>query len=359
VSPPVLRVGVVGLGEIAQYMHLPHLTSLPNIKVTAMCDLSPSLVERVADKYGVAKRYTSYLDLLEQSDVDAVFVATRDHPPVSIAAAEAGKHVMSEKPIAFNLEEADAVIAAARENKVKLQIAYMKRYDPAFEWALPRFKAMQAVGRLRLIRLHDFGGDFGINEKIYNLIKTDDIPGSVIAAENERSQASLVKAIGEERRELARTYSSLLHLCTHDATILRGAFGDPKEIQFVDCYANGFTVAIFDYGDGVRCVWESGMARQPVPWDESLTAYGTQETIRVQFPFPYLHNAATTVHLTERGPDGEFVEKTVVAGYDEAFRREWKHFYECVSEDRQPRTSGEEARADVAMLAEMVKKVRR
>ncbi|HEY3111902.1 MAG TPA: Gfo/Idh/MocA family oxidoreductase, partial [Chloroflexota bacterium] len=147
-SPPVLRVGVVGLGEIAQYMHLPHLTSLPNIKVTAMCDLSPSLVEQVADKYGVAKRYTRYLDLLEQRDVDAVFVATRDHPPVSIAAAEAGKHVMSEKPIAFNLEEADAVIAAARQNKVKLQIAYMKRYDPAFEWALPRFRAMQAVGRL-------------------------------------------------------------------------------------------------------------------------------------------------------------------------------------------------------------------
>ena len=65
-SEQILRVGVVGLGEISQYMHLPHLTSLPNIKVTAMCDLSPSLVAQVADRYGVAKRYTSYPDLLEQ-----------------------------------------------------------------------------------------------------------------------------------------------------------------------------------------------------------------------------------------------------------------------------------------------------
>ena len=101
------------------------------------------------------------------------------------------------------------------------------------------------------------------------------------------------------------------------------------------------------------------MTAKHVPWDESLSAYGGEETIRVQFPFPYLHNAATTVHVTERGADGEFTEQTVVAGYDEAFRREWKHFYECVTQDRQPRTSGEEARADVAMLADMVRKVRR
>ena len=98
-----LRVGVVGCGQIAQTMHLPYLKRLPQIELVALADLSASLVNAVADHYGVERRYTDYRQLLEQADVEAVFVATRDHAPVSIAAARAGKHVMSEKPIACAL----------------------------------------------------------------------------------------------------------------------------------------------------------------------------------------------------------------------------------------------------------------
>jgi predicted dehydrogenase len=354
-SQRILRVGVVGCGQIAQLMHLPHLKRLPMFEIGAMCDLSPTLVEKVADHYGVERRYTDHRALLEQRDLDVVFVATHDHAPVSIDAANAGKHVMSEKPIAFNLEDADRVIAAARSNRVKLQIAYMKRYDPAFEYALPLFKAMKDV---KLIRIHDFGGAFDINEKIYDTYRSDDIPAAVAKAGREKWDADLVQAVGQDRADLARTYNSLLHLSTHDATILRGAFGDPEEIQFADCFANGLTVAVMRYGQDTRCVWESGVIRDPWPWDESLTAYGAEQTIRVQFPYPYLHNAASTVHVNGREGD-TFVERTITAGYDEAFRREWKAFYECITQDRDPLTNAEEARADVKMLVDMIKAVRR
>lgn len=349
-----LRVGVVGCGQIAQTMHLPYLKRLPQIEPVALADLSPSLVNAVADVYGVERRYTDHRRLLEQNDVEAVFVATRDHAPVSIDAARAGKHVMSEKPIAFTLEDADRVIAAARESRVTLMVAYMKRYDPGFEYALPLFKAMRGV---RLIRSHDFGGHFAINDQIFDLTKGgDDIPKAVVAAEQEKFTADLVRAIGAERAHLATTYSSLLHLCTHDATILRGAFGDPEEIQFADVYG-AHTVAVLRYASGARCVWESGLIRGKVPWDEHLVAIGEDMTVRVQFPYPYLHNAATTVHV--EGREGEaFVEKTVTASYDEAFRREWLHFHACVTQDRRPLTSGEEARADVKLLADIVKAVK-
>src|SRR5262245_27919195 len=264
-----LRVGVVGCGQIAQTMHLPYLKRLPQIELVALADLSRSLVEAVGALYGVERRYTDYHQLLELPDVEAVFVATRDHAPVSIAAARAGKHVMSEKPIAFNLEDADAVIAAARESRVKLMVAYMKRYDPGFQYALPLFQEMKGV---RLIRSHDFGGAFAINDQIFDQRRgADDIPPAVAAAEQEKARADLVRATGPERAHLAATYSSLLHLCTHDATILRGAFGDPAEIAFADIY-DGHTVAVLRYASGARCVWESGLIRGKVPWDEHLVA---------------------------------------------------------------------------------------
>jgi predicted dehydrogenase len=262
---------------------------------------------------------------------------------------------MTEKPIGFNLEEADAIIAAAKRNKVKLQVAYMKRYDPSYQWALERFKQMKD---LRLIRVHDYGGAFQINSEIYDLYKGGDIPESLIKSEEEQVNASLVKAIGAVRADLARLYSGLLHLCTHDAIILRQAFGDPRQILYADQYERSFVVAVLDYGSGTRCVWESGMVRDATPWDESLTAYGSDSIVQVNFPFPYLHNGETVVTVKER-EGASFVEKHVTASFDEAFKREWRHFYECITEDKEPITSGAEGRADVAMLADMVKAIRR
>jgi predicted dehydrogenase len=354
-SDRVLRVGVIGCGQIGQIMHLPYLKELPQFEIAALCDISESLVEAVGAHYGVERRYTDHRALLEQRDIDCVLNITRDHAQVSIDAAEAGKHVMSEKPIAFNLEEADAVIAAAKRNRVKLMIAYMKRYDPSYQWALPLFKSMRD---LRLIRVHDYGGEFAINDEIYDLRSADDIPDSVVAAERERSTASLVQAIGADRADLAQTYNGLLHLCTHDAIVLRQAFGDPVEVQFTDVWERSFVVAVMKYGDGTRCVWESGYIRGTTPWDESLTAYGADQIVQVVFPYPYLHNGETAVLVTEK-ESGAFVQKRVVASYDEAFKREWRHFYECVTEDKTPITSGEEGRADVKMLIDMVKAVRR
>jgi predicted dehydrogenase len=354
-SQKVLKVGVIGLGQIAQIMHLRYLKELPTFEIAAVCDISKTLSEQVGAHYGVERRYTDYRQVLEQKDIDVVLNVTRNHFPVSLDALNAGKHVMTEKPIGFNLDEADAIIAAAKANKRKLQVAYMKRYDPSYQWAMERFKQIKD---LRLIRVHDFGGCFPINFEIYDMYKGDDYPQELIKSEEEQTNASLVKAIGSDRADLARLYSGLLHLCTHDTIILRQAFGEPKNILYVDNSDGPFVFGILDYGSGVRCVWESGMVRDATPWDESLTAYGSDSIVRVDFPFPYLHNGETVVTVKER-EGAAFVEKHVTASFDEAFKREWRHFYECVTEDKEPITNGAEGRADVALLANMVKAIKR
>src|SRR3954454_18052674 len=130
-----LRIGVIGCGTVAQIMHLPYLHSLPDLfEIAALSDLSSALVQAMGKKYGVPAEhcYTGYQQML-LADIDAVLVLTAgSHAPPVIAAIEAGKHVLVEKPLCFTLREADAIIAATAKHNVKVMVAYMKRYDPGY-----------------------------------------------------------------------------------------------------------------------------------------------------------------------------------------------------------------------------------
>ncbi|MFN8470501.1 MAG: Gfo/Idh/MocA family oxidoreductase, partial [Caldilineaceae bacterium] len=131
-----IRVGIVGCGEVTQIIHLPSLYRLSDqFTVTAICDVSPTVLEGVGTKWNVAKRYVHYQDLLSDPNVDAVLVANPHiyHAEVVIAACGAGKHVLVEKPAALNMPEADAMQAAQERAGVVVQVGYMRRYAPAFE----------------------------------------------------------------------------------------------------------------------------------------------------------------------------------------------------------------------------------
>src|SRR5690349_20566352 len=111
-----LSVGVIGCGAIAQIQHLPHLRELrDDFTIGGLCDLSPKLVDFVGEMYGVPaeRRFTDYRELV-RSDIDAVIVCpSSSHAAPSIAAAEAGKHVLVEKPMCTTVAEAEAMVAAA------------------------------------------------------------------------------------------------------------------------------------------------------------------------------------------------------------------------------------------------------
>jgi predicted dehydrogenase len=349
----VLKVGLVGCGQIAQIAHIPYLLELPNFGLRAICDLSQKVVDSVGDLYGIQNRFTDYRDLVAMPDLDVVCICNRDHAPVAVAAMDAGKHVITEKPIAYNLEECDAMIAAAKRNNVRLMVAYMKRYDPSYEWALPLFRDIRD---LRLIRVHDFGGTYTINNKIYDLFVGTDIAADAAAAGQERERDAMLQAIGEERADLLDTFSLLMYNCSHDSIVLHEAFGPPTRIQHVDLF-DTFVLATLEYGEHTRCVWETGLIPDRTEWDEQLSAYGGNRWIEVRFPFPYLKNAATQVSINEmEGPVS--VTKHALVSYDEAFKCEWRHFYECITQGKEPITNGEKGRRDIAFLIDLIKTAR-
>src|SRR5690349_11971706 len=117
----ILRVGVIGCGGIAQMMHLPFLRSLPNqFYIQAISDLSPQLMQAIGNLYNVPRerQFTDFHDLVQQ-DLDAIVVLSGGtHAPPVLAAIEAGKHVLVEKPLCFTLREADAIAEAAKRAQV-------------------------------------------------------------------------------------------------------------------------------------------------------------------------------------------------------------------------------------------------
>lgn len=347
----VLNIGVIGCGGILQTMHIRYLRELPEFEIGAICDISEKVLDGVGDQYGVKNRYTDYRDLVKQPDLHAVFVATHDHAEPAIQALDAGKHVMTEKPIAFNLELADQMILAAKDNKRRLMVAYNRRYDPGFEWALP---LIRSIDNPKLIRVHNFGGSFSPIGEMYDIYNRSDVPREMIEAAKTKSRNEAIDAIGQEREALATIYLSLVLLCSHDANILHEAFGRPSQILHAEIYDNWFVLALLEYTNGARCVWETGLLNRRPEWDQQLVVYSNSCRIDISFKFPWIKNMPTEVNI--RQMEGEvYTNKYITVSLDEAFKREWRHFYECVVNDMQPITSGEKARTDVEFLISLIK----
>ena len=126
-----IRVGVIGCGGIANGKHLPALKNVKEVEMVAFCDIIEERAVEAAKKYGTpdAKVYTDYKELLKDESIVTVHVCTpnRSHSFISIDAMEAGKHVMCEKPMAINSEEAKKMLDAAKETGKKLTIGYQSR----------------------------------------------------------------------------------------------------------------------------------------------------------------------------------------------------------------------------------------
>ncbi|MBQ9773944.1 MAG: Gfo/Idh/MocA family oxidoreductase [Clostridia bacterium] len=128
----VIKVGIIGCGGIANGKHMPSLKKVADCEMVAFCDIIPERAEKAAQKFGTedAKVYTDYKELLRDKSIDVVHVCTpnRSHSFITVDALEAGKHVMCEKPMAINSEEAAKMLDAAKRTGKKLTIGYQSRF---------------------------------------------------------------------------------------------------------------------------------------------------------------------------------------------------------------------------------------
>ena len=126
-----IRVGVIGSGGIFRNLHVPYYEMTDRAEIVAVADIKEESAAEVAKRFG-ADACTDYRQILDRDDVDAVDVSThpRPHRDITLAAAQAGKHILLEKPMCRTVAEADEMIAAADDAGMMLQVAYMQPFNP-------------------------------------------------------------------------------------------------------------------------------------------------------------------------------------------------------------------------------------
>ena len=162
----MLRIGVIGAGRIAQIAHLATLSTVREARIVALADLRLDLAALVAERWNVPALYSSHAELLADPGVDAVVVVTQRNQTAGIArdALRAGKHVLTEKPMALSSADARELVALAGEKQVCYAVGYMKRHDRGVNAAralIAGWRATGRAGKLLLVRATMDGGDDG------------------------------------------------------------------------------------------------------------------------------------------------------------------------------------------------------
>jgi predicted dehydrogenase len=353
-----LRVGVIGLGEVAQIIHLPILQSLPErYELAALCDISPSLLKRVGDRYGVEKRYADPLELLASEPLDCVLVLNSDeyHAEAVVAALDHGIHVLVEKPMCLSPREADEIIAARDRSGKTVMVAYMRRFAPAFTEAVAR---VSELGPIRYARVHDIIGENRlIIDQTASVDRPDDLPPEAMQDRWRRGDALVREALGDVPEELAWTYRLLCGLGSHDLSAMRELLGRPHGVAAARQWRKGgYVVALLDYGDFV-VTYETGVDDQ-LRFDAHLEVFGASGSLKVQYDTPYVRHLPTTLEI-ERTV-GDAYERTVLRPHlKDPYTHELEYFHDVVTTGATPKTSPEDFREDLELFIEIVRALER
>ena len=148
-----VRVCMIGAGRVGKLHSGSIMRHLSTGEVVALVDVSNEMLRSTGDEFGIEARFTSLEEALEKVDFDAVVITTPTftHTQLAVQAAEHGKHVFLEKPMALTLAECDQIMAATDREGVKLQLGFMRRFDPEFAAAAERIFAGE-IGRPMMIK---------------------------------------------------------------------------------------------------------------------------------------------------------------------------------------------------------------
>src|SRR6266849_8045097 len=336
-----IKVGVVGLGEVAQVIHLPILQAHSDqFEIAAICDISQELLSALGERYNVPAehRYTDYDDLAEQRDLDAVFVLNSDeyHADSALAAIQYGKHVLIEKPMCLTRREAESIIKARDEAGVQVMVGYMRRYAPAFVQAVEHVRGLEKINYARVRDI--IGQNAQFVEQSSVVLRPKDITQEAMRDRTERASRLVKTAIGDASPQLMRTYRLLCGLSSHDLSAMRELFGMPRGV-IAARQTGTFLTALFAYED-FTVTFETGIDHNR-RFDAHIQVYGETKEIRVQYNTPYIRHLPTLLFLNET--HGEAYEERVIRPtYTDAYTVELLHFYEVVTTNAQPKTSAED-----------------
>jgi predicted dehydrogenase len=266
-----LRLGVLSTADIARTKVIPGMRTAQRIEVVAIASRDEGRARSAAAELGIPRAYGSYEALLADEDVDAVYIPLPNHlhAPWAIRAAEAGKHVLCEKPLAMTAAEAESMASAADAAGVVLMEAFMYRHHPSWQAALEVVRS----GRLgRLTAVQSWFSYY--NDDPTNIRNIREAGGGALYD------------IGCYDVHLSR-----LLFGSEPTRVAAAITRDP--VQGVDT----LTSAILVFGEGVATFTCSTR----VETDQRVHVYGTEGRLSIEIPFNIPPDRPTRIHVTAGG----------------------------------------------------------
>ena len=344
-----VKLGMVGCGMMGQFAHLQNYAGIAECEVVALAELRPRLRQRVAEHYGIPRTYVSHRELLEDPEVEAVCAIMPPHltAPVGIDVLRAGKHLVTEKPMASSADEAEEMVRLAQEKGVHHQVGFMKAYDAGVEFGrriIDDWRRSGELGDLTFARAHCFCGNWTHNFG-RDFLRTDEpVPPTGLTP---RPPAWMTP---DEARQLG----SFTNVYAHNLNLVRVLFGESPTLVSAHRGDKGCYVVVLDF-DGVIVSMELGsMTRNR--WDEETKAYFRHGWVEILTPSPLEMNVPATVNVY-RAKDEHAVTQHM-PDWTWAFRRAAEAFIRSILDDGEPLTSGRFCLGGVRLAEDIFRRLR-
>ena len=327
-KPPKIGVGVIGTGRIGK-LHIQHLSqNIPDAELIAICSLDTETAQTLTEQFNIPHITSDYPTLLSNSQIDAVIVAssTDTHVEICQAAAEAGKHIFCEKPIALDLKQIDETLTIVEKAEVKFQVGFNRRFDTNF------MRVREAVT----------SGEIG-EPHILRITSRD--PAS--------PPIEYVKLSG----------GIFLDMTIHDFDMARYLIDD----EVVEVYAVGdvrvdpkigeagdidTAVITLRFQNGVLATIDN--SREAIyGYDQRVEVFGSKGMVVAGNPLTNTVTFSGSEGSSAASPLYFFVER-----YKEAYLSELHAFIRCIKENTQPPVTGIDGRAPIVMGYAALKSLR-
>lgn len=326
-----INVCVIGCGRAGMIHARSYAGGIHDAVLAALCDPLAQNLADASEETGVTKTYLNWQDVMSDPSIDAVIVVTptQFHHDVVISAAEAGKHVFCEKPMASTEEECDEMIEACRKNNVRLQLGFMRRFDRSFR----RGKEMLdsgMIGTPSMIRSNTYGPSEP-KEWMYDVRKNYGPIGEVNSHDFDTlrwyagSEVKMIHAIGNNFRskEKAEEYPEYYDTCSVMMEFENGVLGVITGAQYVR------------YG-----------------YDSRAEILGTDGIIKVGSQNTNTAEAVTSDRVIRA--DSMDSWRTL---FTEAYKAEAQAFIDCILNDTEPAVTGTDGKMALVLVNEGLRSI--
>lgn len=325
---------------MAQVGHLPFYLTDPRVDVVAVAESRPSLMAALGERIGPDRVVGDHRELLARGDIEAIVISAPRPAtgPLTLAALEAGKHVLAEKPMAHTAEQAKRLAAAARAQRVVYAVGFMKRYDPGVAAAKALFDEVcqsGRLGKLLLARFYDYSKSYAMA-----------VPAHVRPKES-RSQRFETWPLTPEwlPEAYGGAFQWFVNAASHDVNLVQYFFGNSVCVEHAVAPSEGAVLATLKAGE-TRVAFEIAKT-EAGRWLEGAEFLFEKGRIGVTIPSPMATESVAQVQLDDlaRGMRAQ----QVPTGTGWCFARQAMGFVDAVCGNATPATSGDDGLAEMEL----------